>query len=88
MLDQEQKEVWSDIQDLWNQSARAEEINLQVKPLLEELKGKVGPFEKRAIKSDIEFIKNSTSQFEKDLIERDLLIVTKSLKKFIGFFKK
>jgi len=88
MLNKDQKEVWSDIQSTWNNSAHAQDINVKAKRLLDELKTRVTPLEKRLIKADIERVKNSISEFEKNSIDRDLKILTKYLKKFMGLFKK
>jgi len=81
-------DVWSDIKDTWNHSAHAEDINLEIGQLIEELKNKISPLEKKMIEDDIEYIKIHTSQFEKDSIDKDLQLITKSLKKFMYWFKK
>jgi len=88
MLNKEQKDVWSDIQSTWNNSVHAQDINVKAKRLIDELTTKVTPLEKRLIKADIERVKNSISEFEKNSIDRDLKLLTTSLKKFMGLFRK
>jgi hypothetical protein len=62
---------------------------------MDELKGKVGQFEKASIKSDVDTLranwkqfKGMTSQFEKDSINKDLTAITALIKKFLNLFKK
>lgn len=81
-------DAWKDIRDTWNRSANSENISLEVSLLVAELKTKVSPFEKKAIKDDIDFIRSHTTQFEKNSIDRDLQLISTSLKKFIALFKK
>ena len=79
MWNSEQKNIWQDIKNTWNEQPQSEKINIQVSQLINEFKSKVSQFEKDSIKSDIanlnihwnKFKKsNKINQFEKDLIKK------------------
>ncbi|MEB2779705.1 hypothetical protein U3A58_04810 [Algoriphagus sp. C2-6-M1] len=96
MWDNEQKAIWQDIKDTWNEQPQSEKINIQVSKLIEEFKGKVSQFEKDSINSDIATLKvnwaktkrNKVSQFEKDSIKKDINIISEFIKKVIDRFKR
>ena len=87
MLEQELKDIWTELKDVWKNSSQAEMINFQVSSLIVELKSKVSQFEKDSIAKDIRTIKNSISQFEKDSVTKDLGKITTSIRKIIQYFK-
>ncbi len=95
MLDQEQKEAWQELKEIWKNSSRGEKINFQFSRLLSELKGKMSQFEKDSIKSDITKIKGAwsqykgkISQFEKDSINKDITKITSLVRKFLNKLRK
>ncbi|HED37710.1 MAG TPA: hypothetical protein ENI76_05630 [Ignavibacteria bacterium] len=88
MWNNEQKDIWKDIKDTWNEQPESEKINIQVSKLIEEFKSKISQFEKNSINKDLAFITTSVTQFEKDSIKRDLNIVSTLLKKVISKLKK
>jgi uncharacterized membrane protein YgaE (UPF0421/DUF939 family) len=88
MMEEELKDIWGELKDVWRNSSQSEKIELQMSGLLAELKSKVSQFEKDSIKKDIKMIKSSTSQFEKDSIKRDVTNITTSIRKIIQYFKK
>ena len=96
MWNNEQKNIWQDIKDTWNDQPQSEKINIQVSQLLNEFKGKVSQFEKDSINSDMATLKinwaktkkDKVSQFEKDLIKKDINIISKFIKKIIDRFKR
>ena len=73
MWNNEQKNIWQDIKDTWNNEPQSENINIRVSQLLNEFIGKVSEFEKDSIDSDIAILKihwakttkGKVSQFEK-----------------------
>lgn len=87
-MEEELKDIWGELKDVWRNSSQSEKIELQMSGLLAELKSKVSQFEKDSIKKDIKMIKSSTSQFEKDSIKRDVTNITTSIRKIIQYFKK
>ena len=95
MKNSEQKNIWQDIKDTWNDQPQSEKINIQVSQLLNEFKGKVSQFEKDSINSDIATLKanwiqtkrEKVSQFEKDSIKRDINIISKFIRKIIDKFR-
>ena len=96
MLNSEQKNIWQDIKNTWNDPPQSEKINIQVSQLINEFKSKVSQFEKDSINSDIAALKlnwaktkrNNVSQFEKDSIKKDVNIISKFIKKAINLFKR
>jgi len=88
MWNNEQKDIWKDIKDTWNEQPQSEKINIQVSKLIEEFKSKISQFEKNSINKDLAFITTSVSQFEKDSIKRDLNIISTFLKKVTSKLKK
>lgn len=96
MWNNEQKNIWQDIKNTWNDQPQSEKINIQVSQLLNEFKGKVSQFEKDSINSDMATLKinwaktkkDKVSQFEKDLIKKDINIISKFIKKIIDRFKR
>ncbi len=88
MWNNEQKEVWQEIKDIWKNQPQSEKINIQVSNLISEFKSKISQFEKDSINRDIARITASVSQFEKDSITRDINIITGLIKKLIGKFRK
>jgi len=96
MRNSEQKNIWKDIKDTWNEHPQSEKINIQASQLISEFKGKVSQFEKDSINSDIAALKinwaktkrNNISQFEKDSIKKDLNIISEFIKKVINRFKR
>ena len=96
MLNSEQKNIWQDIKNTWNDPPQSEKINIQVSQLINEFKSKVSQFEKDSINSDIAALKlnwaktkrNNISQFEKDSIKKDINIISKFIKKAINIFKR
>lgn len=88
MWNNEQKDIWKDIKDTWNEQPQSEKINIQVSKLIEEFKSKISQFEKNSINKDLAFITTSISQFEKDSIKRDLNIISTFLKKVTSKLKK
>ncbi|CAM1363263.1 conserved hypothetical protein [Tenacibaculum sediminilitoris] len=82
MWNNEQKNIWHDIKDAWNDQPQSEKINIQVSQLLDEFKSKASQFEKDSINKDLAFITSSTTKFEKDSIKRDLAFITTSVTKF------
>tara|TARA_R110002167_G_scaffold115853_20_gene290529 strand:+ start:4178 stop:4474 length:297 start_codon:yes stop_codon:yes gene_type:complete len=95
MWNNEQKNIWQDIKDTWNDQPQSEKINIQVSRLLNEFDSKVSQFEKDSINSDIATLKanwtktkrEKVSQFEKDSIKRDINIISKFLKKMVDKFR-
>lgn len=96
MWNKEQKNIWQDIKDTWNDQPQSEKINIQVSDLINEFKSKVSEFEKKSIKSDIAVLKlnwdktkrNSVSKFEKDSIKKDVKIISAFIKNIMDRFKK
>ena len=96
MWNSEQKNIWQDIKNTWNDPLQSEKINIQVSQLINEFKSKVSQFEKDSINSDIAALKlnwaktkrNNVSQFEKDSIKKDVNIISKFIKKAINLFKR
>ena len=96
MWNSEQKNIWQDIKDTWNEQPQSEKINIQVSQLINEYKSKVSQFEKDSINSDIATLKlnwakmkrNNVSQFEKDSIKKDINIISEFIKKVINRFKR
>jgi len=87
MWNNEQKEVWQEIKDIWKNQPQSEKINIQVKNLIIDFKGKISQFEKDSINKDINRITASVSQFEKNSIKRDINIITALIKKIIDKFR-
>lgn len=87
MWSKEQEILWSDIENMWNESSNRKKIKIDMTQLIIELKNKTSQFEKDSIKKDIKFIKGSTSQFEKDSIKSDITLFTSGVKKFIAIIK-
>ena len=95
MLEQEQKEAWQELKEIWKNTSQGEKINIQFSRLLIELKGKMSQFEKDSIKSDVTKIKGAWSQFkgnisqyEKDSVNKDVAKITALLKKFLNRLRK
>lgn len=88
MWNNEQKDIWKDIKNTWNEQPQSEKINIQVSKLIEEFKSKISQFEKNSINKDLAFITTSVTQFEKDSIKRDLNIISTFLKKVTSKLKK
>ena len=96
MWNSEQKNIWQDLKNTWNNQPQSEKINIQVSELTNEFKSKVSEFEKNSIKSDIATLKlnwaktkrNNVSQFEKDSIKKDIKIISTLIKNVIDRFKK
>ena len=96
MWNSEQKNIWQDIKDTWNEQPQSEKINIQVSQLINEFESKASKFEKDSINSDIATLKlnwaktkrNNVSQFEKDSIKKDLNIISEFIKKVINRFKR
>lgn len=96
MWNSEQKNIWQDIKDTWNDQPQSEKINIQISQLLNEFKGKVSQFEKDSINSDIATLKvnwakikkDKVSQFEKDSIKKGINIISEFIKKIIDSFKR
>lgn len=96
MWNSEKENIWQDVKNTWNEQPQSKKINIQVAKLINELKGKVGQFEKESINSDIATLKlnwaktkrNNVSQFEKDSIKKDFNIISKFIKKVIYRFKR
>lgn len=87
MINQESKEVWDEVKNLWKNSSQTKDINIQLSGLVTELKGKVSQFEKDSIKGDIDMITRSISQFEKDSISRDIDYLSKFVRKILDRIK-
>lgn len=87
-MEDELKDLWGEMKDVWNSSSQHEKIELRVSELVAELKSKVSRFEKKSIRSDIKFIKSSISDFEKNSINRDITKITTLIKQIIRYFKK
>ncbi|MBQ0769252.1 MAG: hypothetical protein KBT58_08165 [Bizionia sp.] len=96
MWNNEQKEIWQDIKNTWNDQPQSEKINIQVSQLLHEFKSKVSQFEKDSINSDLATLKlswdktkkNKISQFEKDSINKDINTIMTFIKKILDKFKR
>ena len=96
MWNNEQKNIWQDIKDTWNNQPQSEKINIQVSQLLNEFKSKVSQFEKNSINSDIATLKvnwvktkkDKVSEFEKDSIKKDINIISEFIKKITDRFKR
>lgn len=86
-MEEEIKDLWQELKNVWENSSQAEKINFQMSSLIVELKSKVSQFEKDSIKRDIKTIKKLTSQFEKDSITKDIRKITSSIRKIIEHFK-
>lgn len=91
----QQEHTWTEIKEIWDNSAQGTHINFQVSKLINELKDKVSQFEKDSVKSDMHQIKSSfenfkgkVSQFEKDSIKRDLRLIRSFFKKIKSWFKR
>lgn len=82
MWNKEQKNIWQDIKNTWNDQPQSEKINIQVSQLLNELKSKASQFEKDSINKDLAFINSSITKYEKDSIKRDLAFMTNSVTEF------
>ncbi|UBM61337.1 hypothetical protein LA303_07855 [Candidatus Sulfidibacterium hydrothermale] len=88
MWNNEQKDIWKDIKDTWNEQPQSEKINIQVSKLIEEFKSKISQFEKDSINKDLAFITTSVTQFEKESIKRDLNLISTLLKKVTSKLNK
>ncbi|MEH6746789.1 MAG: hypothetical protein V7670_08140 [Maribacter arcticus] len=96
MWNSEQKNIWKDIKDTWNEQPQSEKINIQVSQLINEFKGKVSQFEKDSINSDIATLKlnwtntksNKVTQFEKNSIKKDINIISGFIRKIIAKFQR
>ena len=96
MWNSEQKNIWQELKNTWNEQPQSEKINIQASQLISEYKGKVSQFEKDSINSDIAALKlnwsktkrNNISQFEKDSIKKDLNIISEFIKKVINKYKR
>jgi hypothetical protein len=87
MWNKEQKDIWRDIKNIWNNQPQSEKINIQVSKLIVDFKSKISQFEKDSINKDIAMLKRSVSQFEKKSILRDINIITSFIKKVIDKFR-
>jgi hypothetical protein len=95
MWNTEQKNIWRDIKDTWNDQPQSEKIDIQVSQLLKEFKDKVSQFEKDSINSNIATLKvnwaktkrDHVSQFEKDSINKDINIISGFIRKIINTLK-
>ena len=96
MWDNEQKNIWQDIKDTWNDQPQSAKINIQILQLVNEFKSKVSHFEKNAINSDVAALKanwtktkrDKVSQFERDSIKKDINMLSGFIKKIINRFKR
>lgn len=96
MWNNEQKNIWQDIKDTWNDQPQSEKINIRISQLLNEFKDKVSQFEKDSINADMATLKASwaktkrdnVSQFEKDSIKKDINIISRFIKKIVDRFKR
>lgn len=88
MSNQNQEASWNEIQSLWTDSTRFKSIRIELQGLADELKDKISPYEREAVKRDVEFIKNATSDFEKNSIKRDLDRIKAPLVKLLRKFFK
>ena len=96
MRNSEQKNIWQDLKNTWNNQPQSEKINIQLSQLTNEFKSKVSEFEKNSIKSDIAALKlnwaktkrNNVSQFEKDSIKKNMKIISAFIKNVIDRFKR
>ena len=52
-MEEEIKDLWNELKDVWKNSSQSEKINFQMSNLIVELKSKVSQFEKDSIKKDI-----------------------------------
>ena len=57
MWNSEQKNIWQELKNTWNEQPQSEKINIQVSQLINEFKSKVSQFEKDSINSDIATLK-------------------------------
>ena len=87
-MEEEIKDLWGELKNVWRNSSQTEKIELQMSGLLAELKSRVSQFEKDSIRGDIKTIKASISQFEKVSIKNDITKITAPIKKIIHYFKK
>ena len=88
MVDNDAREMWEELKQVWKSSPRREQITIQVTDLIAELQTKVGQFERDSIKSDIKTLRTMTSQFEKNSISRDLTMITAAIRKLIRKFRR
>ena len=96
MWNSEQKNIWQELKNTWNNQPQSEKINIQVSDLINEFKSNVSGFEKKSIKSDIADLKlnwaktkrNNVSKFEKDSIKKDVKIISAIIKNIMDRFKK
>ena len=86
---------WKELKEIWINSAQTRQIHIQMSNLLNELKGKVSPFEKDSIESDLATLKanwiktkSKVSQFEKDSVKSDLAMITRLLKRFLNLLNR
>ncbi len=86
-MEEEIKDLWQELKEVWKNSSHTEKINFQMSSLIVELKSKVSQFEKDSIKKDIKRINVLTSQFEKDSISNDIRKITLAIRKVIQYFK-
>ena len=83
MIDQELKETWRELKDIWKNSSQTKKIHIEISELVDELKSKISQFEKDSINRDIATITASISQFEKDSISRDIAKISSLVRKLI-----
>ncbi|GAA4280060.1 hypothetical protein GCM10022260_04810 [Gaetbulibacter aestuarii] len=96
MKNSEQKNIWQDIKNTWNEQPQSEKINIQVSQLINEFKSKISQFEKDSVNSDLATLKlnwdktkrNNVSPFEKNSIKKDIHIISKFIRKVINRFKR
>lgn len=88
MLEQEQKEAWQELKEIWKNTSQGEKINIQFSRLLIELKGKMSQFEKDSIKSDVTKIKGAWSQFKDKISQFEKDSINKDVAKIISLIRK
>ncbi|MBW1296309.1 hypothetical protein [Aquimarina litoralis] len=95
MWNHEQKDIWQDIKDTWNNQPQSKKINIQISRLLNEFKENISEFEKESINSDIAVLKvnwaktknDKITRFEKESIKKDINIISEFIKKILDKLK-
>ena len=95
MKEQREQFDWNELKDIWRSTAEANDIQIKVADLIEELQAKTSQFEKDAIHKDLEILqgswsdfKGAVSEFEKNSIKKDLSMITRLWKRMLGFLGK
>ncbi|PCE64070.1 hypothetical protein [Sediminicola luteus] len=81
-------QLWNTIQHVWNESANDVTLELQIDELIQELKSKVSPWEKKWVKSDLAQIKEAIHSDKERLSSREKRWLAQDLQWIKKLFEK